>query len=123
MKKEIGCISGCIGYDLRYLSRVLVYLHETGDKVSVVLEETGPVGGMDGPDGVYPVSVAAKYCCGASPKEVVATIKRMFDNPQECGIIKKYGKPNKNFYWRGTKEKGLSAAKCRAALEWANSSS
>lgn len=110
-RNTIGHISANIAGDPRYTSLIEVTLD--GDKVTVQRLESGAVGGMDGPGGRTGYSVKHTATCAVDPKAVVALIKRAMDS-----TIKDYGKPTKNFEWAGSKDRGLSVAKCQTALNY-----
>lgn len=110
MPIEIGYISACIAGDYRYASRLSVVID--GGVAHVTLSENGAIGGMDGPGGSSPFRETARTTVDAKPGDIVKAIKSTMDN-----TIKRYGKPTKSFVWVGTKDRGLSTTKCKAALD------
>lgn len=107
---EIGYINACIAGDRRYSSKVRVLLD--GSKAHVVLEENGPVGGMDGPGGSHGFSETKRVTVEANPGAIVRAIRSTMDD-----TIKRYGKPSKSFVWVGVKGRGLSVLRCKEALD------
>ena len=115
---RIGYIHACIAGDYRYSSALTVFVN--GDKARVVLSENSAIGGMDGPGVAHPYEDRNTSECAAKPGEIVNAIKGII-NRELGSTIKRYGKPSKNFVWAGTKERGLSVAKCAKALAIASS--
>ena len=110
---RIGYISACIAGDYRYTSRVEVYIDDDGLNGRVVLLENGAVGGMDGPGGSTPFRVTKERLIQATAKDVVNGVKSTMDD-----VIKRYGKPTKNFSWAGTQKRGLSQALAAEAIAY-----
>lgn len=106
---EIGYISACIAGDHRYTSRLSVKVD--GEKVHVILEENSAAGGMDGPGGSTPFRETDRTTVDKDPAKVVKAIKQTMDD-----VIKRYGKPTKNFRWVGIGN-GLSVALAKRALD------
>lgn len=108
---EIGYINACIAGDHRYSSRLSVQLD--GDKAHIILSENGAIGGMDGPGGSYGFSERRRVTVDAKPADIVKAVKSTMDD-----VIKRYGKPTKNFRWVGVKDKGLAARLVIQALSF-----
>lgn len=118
----LGYVYANLAGDSRYRERIEVKLEGDGS-ATVSYEETCAAGGMDGPGGSTGWSQLGimRYLKGAP---AIVNAVRVLLNTGTNGTIKRYGKPNKNFVWRmpggsGSTNKGLSVAKCQAALEWA----
>ncbi len=105
MAKQIGYINANIAGDSRYSSNLNVTVE--GDQVTVTLSENGAAGGMDGGGGSTPFRVTATATCSTNPSDIVKTIKQVM-NREQPAVISRYGKPTKNFNWRGVAERGLS---------------
>lgn len=114
-KVIIGSLSANIAGDHRYTDALRVEWNE--DKtVTVSVFSTGAIGGMDGPGGATEPTPQATATTKPLPsaKDVMQLIKRYVNDTSYN--FKRYGKPTKNFYWRGG-ARGLSMALCKRALD------
>jgi len=111
----IGCIYANIAGDHRYGSKIEVKI--INDCAVVTLQESNPVGGMDGPGGAHPFENKLAISCAPDAPTIVRTIKKVMalENPS---VIKRYGKPMKKFNWNGVQERGLSVRLCAEALTY-----
>ena len=111
---KIGYIYACIAGDRRYTSRLQVVVD--GDYATITLEDSAPIGGMDGPGGTHPMEPQIRSVTRATAKDIVKFVKLVIDEEQPS-VIKRYGTPSKKFVWVGTQRRGLSVAACQEALD------
>jgi hypothetical protein len=117
MQTKLGYITACIADDRRYSSRIEVALESDG-KVSVVLSETSPIGGMDGPGGAHGFRETQRVTVERCPASIVKAVRSVIAT--EVGdTIKSYGKPTKNFVWVGVNQRGISERLASLALSFA----
>lgn len=112
---QIGSITACIAGDHRYSSTIRVEV--SGEDARVLLLENGAVGGMDGDGRSHGFSETKRMLCKATARDIVKTVKAMM-NAEVGTVVKTYGKPSKNFWWVGIKERGLSVKNAALALEY-----
>lgn len=106
-------MSANIAGDTDYTDRMDVWLNEDGT-VSIEVNESGPVGGMDMRAGTQMMQSPGITVPGDA-KSVLAAIKRVIDNNKYN--FKRYGVPTKNFKWADRKIRGLSLRAVSDALD------
>ncbi len=112
---KIGSISACIAGDHRYTERLEVFCD--GNTCEVRYQDTGAVGGMDGPGGAYSNPWKVLTVVSADAKSIANAVRNACN---ENHVIREYGKPSKYFYW-GTYAcgiiHGISIAKVEKTLQ------
>ena len=115
--RNIGQLTSCIAGDRRYTDILEVSWDYGTRRAVVAVRMVSPVGGMDGPGGCHAPKLYKTWETGENPSaaEVVKLIKSVVGDTRFS--FKAYGKPSKNFTWRGTDVKGLNAKLCAAAIK------
>jgi hypothetical protein len=116
---RLGSVSAHIPGDLRYFDKLTAQL--TGDSpwamIQIVVQENGALGGMDSFGGTseYSRGVLAEMGRNVTAAELVAEIKRVINRSDS--LIKRYGKPSKNFSWSAFGLKGLNVKNAAIILK------
>jgi hypothetical protein len=111
---QIGSLYASIAGDHRYGETLSVTYDKENDCAVITVTAVAPVGGMDGPGGIYPPSVRHReHLSKPTGATLVKLIKRVTGNRNYN--FKEYGKPSKRFSWVGVGV-GLSATIAKEAL-------
>lgn len=110
----MGELSASIAGDYRYTDHLKVAYDPSEDQVVVSVSQEAPAGGMDSFTGSSSFGRQDHYT-QPDPRSVMETLSNVIQDRRYN--FKLYGKPTKNFYWYGTREKGYSLRLIRAALD------
>lgn len=112
----LGYLNANIAGDARYTDTIQVFHSYVDTSVVIVVKSTTASGGMDGNGGTTDMGIklTVKLPDGVKAGEVLKEIKKILADTQ--WNFKAYGKPTKNFWWRGNL-KGVSAKIVSDVLE------